>query len=247
MATARAVDEHVARLDQRLHLAAGPAGEQRHRAVEPLPRERLGHRELLSHRRLTHARHVARRMSVRTAQITMRIAPIVIAESATLNVGNRPTCTKSTTAPCRKPGDRNTRSMRLPSAPPSTSESPTTISGSRARRTARTRKHRHHDGDDRQQRRERLEQAERAPGVAGQARSRCRRRRSMIGASARSRTAQSFESWSSTHDAEHDRGREHRPARVPREAELVASGVARHEPCSRRRSRRRAGPRAARG
>ena len=69
----------------------------------------------------------------------MRTAPIVIAESATLNVGKSPTCTKSTTAPCRKPGVRNSRSIRLPSAPPSTSDSPTTISVSRVRRTVRTR------------------------------------------------------------------------------------------------------------
>src|SRR5829696_425709 len=79
------------------------------------------------------------RRSARIAQNTIRIAPIVMAESATLNVGKSPTCTKSTTAPRRNPGARNRRSIRLPSAPPSTSDNPTTISVSRVRRTVRTR------------------------------------------------------------------------------------------------------------
>src|SRR4051794_35625823 len=78
-------------------------------------------------------------MSARTAHHTIRIAPMVMAESATLNVGKSLTCTKSTTAPFRNPGVRNSRSMRLPSAPPSTSDRPTTISVSRVRRTVRTR------------------------------------------------------------------------------------------------------------
>ncbi len=64
---------------------------------------------------------------------------MVIAESATLNVGKSLTCTKSTTAPRRKPGARNSRSIRLPSAPPSTNDNPTTINVSRVRRTVRTR------------------------------------------------------------------------------------------------------------
>ena len=42
--------------------------------------------------------------------------------------------------PPEEPGARNNRSIRLPSAPPSTSERPTTINVSRVRRTARTRK-----------------------------------------------------------------------------------------------------------
>ena len=51
--------------------------------------------------------------------------PQTIAESATLNIGHtRPsgpnTERKSTTPPRRKPGSRNTRSIRLPTAPPST-------------------------------------------------------------------------------------------------------------------------------
>ncbi len=48
---ARTVDQDRTGFDEVLYLAAGPAGQQRHRAVESLPRQRLGHRELLSHRR----------------------------------------------------------------------------------------------------------------------------------------------------------------------------------------------------
>ncbi len=72
--------------------------------------------------------------------MTSRIAPIVTAESATLNVGQRLTCTKSITAPRMNPGARNTRSIKLPIAPPKTNDRATSISVSSARRTARTRK-----------------------------------------------------------------------------------------------------------
>ena len=43
----------------------------------------------------------------RNAATSNRIAPIVMAESATLNVGNRPTSTKSMTSPRKKPGSRD--------------------------------------------------------------------------------------------------------------------------------------------
>src|SRR4051794_13302587 len=131
------VDPHGAGIDQALHLAPGPSGQERDGAVDPLPRERVGHGELLGHGAQPRAARCSSR-SVRTAQITMTTAPTVMAESATLNVGKLLTCTKSTTAPLRNPGERNRRSARFPSAPPSTNDKPITMSVSRVRRTART-------------------------------------------------------------------------------------------------------------
>src|SRR5690606_16774208 len=60
----------------------------------------------------------------KTVSATSRIAPHTMAESATLKTGHQPTDTKSTTCPCNGPGDRKKRSMRLPSAPPSTRARP---------------------------------------------------------------------------------------------------------------------------
>ena len=105
---------------------------------------------------------------MRTAQITMRIAPIVIAESATLNVGNRPTCTKSTTAPfeeARRPEDPVHEVADGAAEHQREPDDHHRVTGPAHRAHQQ---HRDDDGDDREQRRERLEQAERAPGVAGQ-------------------------------------------------------------------------------
>ena len=98
----------------------------------------------------------------------MRIAPIVIAESATLNVGKSPTWTKSTTAPFRNPGVRNRRSIRLPTRAAEHQREPDhhqRVAGAAHRAHEDDR---HHDGDDGEEGRERLEEAERAARVAHQ-------------------------------------------------------------------------------
>src|SRR5882724_6905299 len=60
--------------------------------------------------------------SSRDVRIT---TPITTQTSAVLKIGPQPIATKSTTAPRNGPGERNTRSARLPAAPPNTS--PTAI------------------------------------------------------------------------------------------------------------------------
>ncbi len=79
-------------------------GEQRHRPVDPDPRE--GHR----HR---HHQRVHRAGGRRSSETTSRPQPTTMQASATLKVGQKWRATKSTTAPPRK-----SRSTRLPSAPP---------------------------------------------------------------------------------------------------------------------------------
>ena len=98
-----------------------------------------------------------------------RITPIVIAQSATLNVGQCGTLMKSTTSPRRKPGERTSRSTRFPTAPPSTRPA---SRPSRCRRSAGScgrcttdHAHRQHG----QHRGEPGEEAEGAAGVAGEA------------------------------------------------------------------------------
>src|SRR5262249_12298351 len=135
----RAVDEHRPVRDEILDVSSRPAGEQRDRAVDPLPRERHRYRELFVHGCARSPQACRSRVVLRIDHTTTSTAPIVMAESATLNVGQRPMSTKSITAPRRNPGERNTRSMRFPIAPPSKSESATTSNVSVVRRTVRTR------------------------------------------------------------------------------------------------------------
>ncbi len=82
------VDEDTAVREERLHVAAAPTGEQRHRAVHPLAVERGRHLDRLVLGHFAGARNVPH---------TRMIAPIVMHESATLKTGNRPTAMKSTT------------------------------------------------------------------------------------------------------------------------------------------------------
>ena len=136
------------------------------------PAERVGDRELLGSTGVTATlRRViaAIASSVRhAAQITSRIAPIVIAESATLNVGNRLDVHEVDDRAPQEPGrpehavdqvaDRAAEHQRRARRP----------SAGRRCGAPPGRADREHDREDREQRRERLEQAERAAGVAGQ-------------------------------------------------------------------------------
>ena len=164
-----AVDQHRSRLHEILDLTARPPGEQRDGAVEPLPRQRVGNHELLSHRhaRCAPSRSSRRsRRSARTAQITMRIAPMVIAESATLNVGKSLDVhevdhraaeeARRAEQPVHQVAEGTTEHQRQP-------HDHQRVAGAADRPHE---DHRHHDGDDGEQGRERLEQAERAAGVA---------------------------------------------------------------------------------
>ena len=107
-ATDLPVDGHRAASTSARTSLPRPAGEQRQRAVDALARERLGHHD----RRHDVARRRSRRRLMRLGVVGSgsgsglrklsrinRIAPTVIAESATLNDGNEPTLTKSTTWP----------------------------------------------------------------------------------------------------------------------------------------------------
>ena len=74
---------------------------------------------------------------------TSRIPPQTIPESAALKTGQTlpsgaNSDTMSTTCPRSGPGSRNSRSVRLPSAPPSTSPSPIAQPGEASRRAIRT-------------------------------------------------------------------------------------------------------------
>ncbi len=105
------VDEHGALLHKGLHVAAAPTRQHRDDAIDAFAVECGRDRQRLRSGHSTGARS--------DRQIS-RIAPIVMHESATLNTGNHPTETKSTTWPRRKPGARKMRSTRLPNAPAST-------------------------------------------------------------------------------------------------------------------------------
>ena len=61
----------------------------------------------------------------RAASTATSTVPQAIATSARLNVGQRENLIQSTTQPCSGPGDRNSRSVRLPIAPPSSKPSAT--------------------------------------------------------------------------------------------------------------------------
>jgi hypothetical protein len=61
----------------------------------------------------------------RAASTATSSVPQVIAESAMLNVGQCGSLIQSTTQPCSGPGNRNSRSVRLPIAPPSSKPSAT--------------------------------------------------------------------------------------------------------------------------
>jgi hypothetical protein len=61
----------------------------------------------------------------RAASTATSSVPQVIAESAMLNVGQCGNLIQSTTQPCSGPGNRNSRSARLPIAPPSSKPSAT--------------------------------------------------------------------------------------------------------------------------
>ena len=177
--TGVAAHDHVTGLDQRLHLGPAPPGQHRHDAVDPLPRERVGNDDRLDPviPLLGAPGRASRRVGSLTSRsvvagtapaITSSTAPIVIAESATLNVGKLPTRTKSTTAPCRNPGERITRSRRLPVAPPRTSDERDQGHPVVGAPDGADEHDRDHDRKDGEQRRESLEQAERAAGVAAQ-------------------------------------------------------------------------------
>ncbi len=105
-------------LDQGGDLVAAPAGEEGHGPVDPLPGQRGGHVEAMSGDTPGPPGHYCLH-----PRMAMRITPMVMAQSATLKVGQWGTLMKSTTSPRRKPGDRISRSTRLPTAPPSTSAS----------------------------------------------------------------------------------------------------------------------------
>ena len=127
-------DPHATVGEQALDLRAAPARQGGDGPVDALAGQSLGDDQRFTRTRGTLGAHASAPgpdpfgsarftdepgNSVRS---TSRIAPIVMHESATLNVGKFPIRTKSTTAPCRKPGDRTTRSVRLPTAPASTSD-----------------------------------------------------------------------------------------------------------------------------
>ena len=104
------VDRHRLAFDERAHLTARPAGEQREGPVDALARERLRHDDRRDNTRCRVVTVAAAHTSsargrpasgsgagFRKLTTIRRIAPIVIAESATLKDGNEPTRTKSTT------------------------------------------------------------------------------------------------------------------------------------------------------
>jgi len=77
-----APDPHRPLLDEDRDVGPAPAGEQRHRPVDPLPGQRGGHRELFpgdTSGPLGHA--------VLQPRSAMRMTPTVMALSAMLNVG----------------------------------------------------------------------------------------------------------------------------------------------------------------
>ena len=159
-------------------------------------------------------------------------------------MGNHPTRTKSTTAPRRKPGDRKTRSIRLPSAPPSTNDSATTSTGVVRAPDGTDRAERDHARDHRQDRREPLEQAERAAGVAAEPEARRRRRRW------RSAPSESSTNRPDLRELIERPGRRRRSrAAMPRLRRRVCrlSASLAHAPCSRRSARPTGSPRAAPG
>ena len=107
-------DPHGPRLDEDGDVGPAPAGEQRHRPVDPLPGQRCGHRtESLGDTPRCPGHDFEPRRAI-------RITPTVMALSATLKVGQWGTLMKSTTSPRRNPGDRRSRSRRFPTAPPRT-------------------------------------------------------------------------------------------------------------------------------
>ena len=115
------VDEDRALLDEGLDVGPAPARQHRHDTIDAFAVECGRNRQRLGCGHSAGAR--------RDRQIN-KIAPIVMQESATLNTGNHPTETKSTTWPRRKPGARKMRSTRLPSAPASTRTYPSDLSRS---------------------------------------------------------------------------------------------------------------------
>src|SRR5439155_9960465 len=97
-------------------VAARQSGQERHQAVDPLTIEGTGD-DLL---------HFGCSVRAWPKLIsTSNTHPTVMAASATLKTGHQRRSTKSITDPRPNPGDRKTRSTRLPTAPPSTSPSAT--------------------------------------------------------------------------------------------------------------------------
>ena len=174
-----AVDEHGAVRHQLLDLAPRPAGEQGHRPVDALPRQRRGDRELLIHPwtlRRSSLRRGARRASERNDHTTTRIAPIVMELSATLKVGHEPMWTKSTTAPAEEPGRSEDAVDQVPERAGEHERERDDEERVAGPANGADEEERHDHGDDREHGRERLEQAERPAGVAGEAEARrCRR------------------------------------------------------------------------
>ena len=169
LADAFAVDQHRTRLDEVLHLASGPAGQQRNARSRRSPANASGTASCSAIAGfLLGAFSRCSRMSARIAHSTMRIAPTVMAESATLKVGKSPTCTKSTTAPLRKPGGAEQPVHQVPERTAEHEREPDHHQRVAGAAHGAHEDHRHDDGDDGEERRERLEQAERAPGVAHQ-------------------------------------------------------------------------------
>ena len=68
---------------------------------------------------------ISRTAVPRAASTTTSTVPQAIATSAMLKVGQCENLIQSTTQPCSRPGDRNSRSVRLPIAPPSSKPSAT--------------------------------------------------------------------------------------------------------------------------
>ena len=107
-------DPHRPRLDEDGNVGPAPAGEERQGPVDPLPGQGGGHRKLFPGDTPEPPGHDFQPL------MAIRITPTVMALSATLKVGQWGTLMKSMTSPRRNPGERTSRSTRLPSAPPRT-------------------------------------------------------------------------------------------------------------------------------
>ena len=149
-----------------------------------------------------------------------------MAESATLKVGNRPTWTKSTTAPFRNPGVRNSAVDQVAERTAEHQRQPDHHERVTGPAHRPHQQHGHHDGEDRQQRRERLEQAERTAGVAGEHEPDVVADQDRAARRPARRRPSHFDELVEHDDAEDDRGREHaveRRVRAGREVSLAAS------------------------